>query len=80
MKYFFILWGFGLLLSCSKDCAADDATCSEQPQTGVVCQAYFENWFFDESTKSCSYIGYSGCESLGFETQEACEECTCNEN
>mgnify|MGYP000740085021 CR=1 FL=1 len=53
------------------------ATCSEKPDTGITCQAYFTTWFYDETTGKCEKIGYSGCEPKGFETEEECKECDC---
>ena len=66
---------------CDEDCenAPSYATCSEKPETnGTTCQAYFETWFYDESTGECAKKGYSGCEPLGFETAEECDKCDCH--
>ena len=51
--------------------------CSEKPDTGTICQAYFTSWFYDDATGKCTKIGYSGCEAKGFETEEECNECDC---
>jgi hypothetical protein len=77
MKFLFFILGTGLIFSCSKNCDSANEKCQDVPQTGIVCQAYFENWFFEANTNSCSYIGYSGCESVGFANLEECEGCTC---
>ncbi|MEN8249563.1 MAG: BPTI/Kunitz domain-containing protein [Bacteroidota bacterium] len=50
-------------------------TCYDTPPTDEMCTAYFERWFYNESTNSCEKIGYSGCSQYGFETQEECEKC-----
>ncbi len=52
--------------------------CEIQPPTDELCLAYFENWFYNTTTNTCELIGYSGCESYGFETQAECETCICN--
>lgn len=51
--------------------------CEIQPPTDELCLAYFENWFYNAETNACELIGYSGCESYGFETQAECETCIC---
>ncbi len=64
--------------SCSKNCDDKVATCSESPPTDELCQAYFNNWFYDSEKNKCEQIGYSGCESYGFTSEEDCEVCECN--
>lgn len=66
-----------VLISCSKDCTPELATCSETPPTNELCQAYFNRWFYDKSKNKCEQIGYSGCSPKGFATQQECEECKC---
>lgn len=51
--------------------------CSEKPDTGATCQAYFESWLYDDATGKCSKVGFSGCEPKGFETEAECTECDC---
>ena len=79
LLYFAILIA-GFTYSCDK-CPDDrPATCEFQfddlPQT--TCQAYWESWFYNESSNNCEFKGYSGCEAAGFETKEECEACKCN--
>ena len=63
------------LTACHKSepCVNEDATCNEQPPTGIVCQAYFVNWFYNPSSNSCEEIGYSACSPVGFAAKEDCE-------
>jgi hypothetical protein len=67
-------------LSCNKDCIPTDPVCSETPPTNEMCQAYFERWFFDSSSNTCSKIGYSGCSQKGFATEQECLTCQCGED
>ena len=66
------------LTNCSKDCEPKISICSETPPAGELCQAYFNRFFYSEDKNKCEQIGYSGCSQKGFETQEECEECECN--
>ncbi|MFY0674066.1 MAG: hypothetical protein JXQ87_11700 [Bacteroidia bacterium] len=84
MKHFLfstmILSSFLFNACNSNNC--DDAPafskCQESPENNpTACQAVWSSWIYDESTGTCSKRSYSGCEPLGFETQEACEECDC---
>ena len=82
MKKIYLLSAIALLItSCednddSNDCyCTENASCNEVPPTDELCEAYFEMWFYDSSTETCSQIGYSGCEAYGFETQAECEDC-----
>ena len=68
-----------LLLSCNKDeDTISSPTCSDTPPQDELCQAAFSRWFYDQSTNSCSQIGYSGCSQKGFASLEECEECKCH--
>lgn len=67
--------------SCHEDCdTPGSAKCSESPETGTTCMAYFESWFYDESTGECEKIGYSGCEPVGFDNKVECDKCDCNKS
>ncbi|MBP6089667.1 MAG: hypothetical protein KA521_00310 [Crocinitomicaceae bacterium] len=67
-------------VSCTKDCTDSQQTkCSATPETGTICAAYFESWFYNQGTNTCELIGYSGCSPVGFETKEECESCDCNQ-
>lgn len=67
------------LNSCGKACAtAKPSECSDELPSGVTCMAYWESWLYNKSTNSCELTGYSGCNAIGFETRQACEECQCN--
>lgn len=85
MKKVLILLSFFLvtLNSCKdNDCVTIEiSACSESvPDQGVgICAAYFESWFFDASTSTCSKIGYSECSEIGFQTKVECEACKCND-
>lgn len=69
------------LTSCScDDCdnAPSYAKCSEHPDKDeTTCMAVWESWIYDSETGKCQKMQYSGCEPLGFESQEECEECDC---
>ena len=79
MKYAFILCLFFLSFSCGKKCnTGNDSRCSEQPATGMTCQAYFESWIYNADKKKCEWKGYSGCNAVGFQTKEECEKCKCD--
>lgn len=79
MKYLplALLLSSSFLVSCSKTCTEDIPACTERPDTSTVCQAAFESWFYDETTGTCTSLAYSGCEELGFTSQEVCERCDC---
>jgi hypothetical protein len=83
MKKVIIFLSFFLftLTACDKDCvSSENPVCNESaPSQNVICLAYFESWFFDASTLTCSKIGYSGCDASGFQTKEECEACECND-
>ena len=67
-------------ISCkNNDCVSDDPICSETAPTNEVCAAFFERWFYDNSTSTCEKIAYSGCEEYGFSAKEECESCECND-
>jgi len=77
-----LLFVFLGLTACQlKDDPCDEAPtyakCSETPNTGTTCMAYWESWFYDESTGECEKKGYSGCEPVGFESKEECDKCDC---
>ena len=70
---------FGMVgYGCSEDCTPDDVRCDDAPATGITCQAYFESWLYNSDTKKCEFVGYSGCNEIGFQTKEECELCDCN--
>ena len=82
MKLILAILGFIILfgISCNDnncDNAPTFEKCSETPDTGTTCTAYFNSWFYDEATGKCTQIGYSGCEAKGFETEEECKACDC---
>ena len=82
MKYLFLsLAIFSFAISACQDEPCKDAPsfakCSERPDTGAVCQAYFQTWFYNQNTGKSSLVGYSGCEPKGFETKEESEKCAC---
>ena len=53
--------------------------CNETATTiGTTCMAYFESWFYDEATGTCEKKEYSGCEKRGFDSEEECKKCNCN--
>ncbi len=83
MKKVLIFLSFFLfaMTSCNDDCISSEIpACNDSvPNQEVTCLAYFESWFFDGSTSTCSKIGYSGCNQSGFQTKEACEACACND-
>lgn len=72
-----LLFAAAGVIGCSKDCGPNFATCSEVPQTGEDCSAYFERWFYNKQKLSCELVGHSGCSPKGFETEEECKECMC---
>lgn len=39
---------------------------------GIVCEAYWQTWFFNPVTNKCELSGYSGCQSYGFNTENEC--------
>ena len=79
MKLFFsvIMLGMLSLTACDKNCQSNSTQCKDVPPTDEACQAYFESWFYDSSTKECQKRSYSGCSARGFQTQEECEKCKC---
>lgn len=81
MKLFLSMLILGMisLTACNKNCDSNNANCKDVPTTPAdeACQAYFETWFYDSSTKECKKHAYSGCSARGFETQEECEKCKC---
>ena len=85
MKKVIIFLSFFLftLISCKdNNCVSTEIpACSESaPDPNLVtCLAYFESWFYDSSTSTCSKIGYSGCGESGFQTKQECEACKCND-
>ena len=84
MKKVLIFLSFFILAmtACnSDDCVlSENPACSESvPSQDVVCMAYFESWFYDASTSTCSKVGYSGCSPSGFQTKEECEACACSD-
>ena len=67
------------LSNCKKECEPKATTCSEAPPTNELCLAYFSRWFYNSNTNKCELIGYSGCSQKGFETEQECEACLCNQ-
>jgi hypothetical protein len=65
--------------SCNKSCDEVPTACSEVPPPNELCQAYFERWFYTGKGKKCEKKSYSGCASYGFDTKDACEECSCRQ-
>lgn len=76
-KFLFFLPFFALMVSCHKECDKPSGPCGDVPpaQDGIICQAFFERWFYNAQTGTCEQIGYSGCEAVGFETQAECQSC-----
>ncbi|MGB0431204.1 MAG: BPTI/Kunitz-type proteinase inhibitor domain-containing protein [Bacteroidia bacterium] len=76
-----LLIGMVSLNACQNDnCdgAPEFAQCQESPENNpTACQAVWQSWIYNEETGDCSKRSYSGCEPLGFETKEECEECDC---
>ncbi|MFK8006606.1 MAG: BPTI/Kunitz-type proteinase inhibitor domain-containing protein [Saprospiraceae bacterium] len=69
------------MTACDKDCmSTENPVCNESvPNPNfITCHAYFESWFYDSSTSTCTKEGYSGCGESGFQTKEECETCKCN--
>lgn len=62
----------------SVTCQVNEITCLDIPPENELCDAYFERWFFNTETGTCSLKAYSGCSQKGFETEEACLACACN--
>jgi Kunitz/Bovine pancreatic trypsin inhibitor domain len=64
--------------ACKKDCTRSQSTaCNETVPTGELCQAYFQRWFYNPSTNTCTLVGYSGCSQKGFATKIECDSCLC---
>lgn len=65
------IWG------CSKDTPLPQSPCDERPNSNLLqnCDAYFESWFYNKETKTCEKLGYSGCNSIGFDTESDCLQC-----
>lgn len=69
---------FTNLFSCNT-CPEPQGVCAVKVPQNEQCMAYFQRWFFNPATNSCTQIGYSGCSTKGFETKQACEACKCND-
>jgi hypothetical protein len=66
------------LNACDKACTTPKPSgCDDELPIGATCTAYWESWLYNESANSCEFTGYSGCNVIGFETKQACEECEC---
>jgi hypothetical protein len=82
-RIFLGMWlvlGFVFTTSCGQQCdQTPTGTCAEVPPTDELCAAYFNRWFYNPQTQSCTQIGYSGCSQRGFATQQDCEACKCQE-
>ena len=64
------------LTNCSNECEPVIATCYDTvPEED--CLATFNRWFYNKEKNKCEQIGYSGCSSKGFATQQECEACKC---
>lgn len=84
MKYLTLLCFIFTLsfVACDEgECHVDNppAACADVPITDENCLAYFERWFYNQGTNTCSKIGYSACNQVGFETEAECLSCVCNE-
>lgn len=65
--------------SCEDDCSElQAASCADTAPTGP-CSTPYESWFFDQYSNSCKKLEYLTCEPHGFETEEECLDCICNE-
>jgi len=78
-KLFFILTIILTSLACEDNCENQVEACAEATPPDEACLAYFVRWFYNDATKTCTEIGYSGCEQYGFATQVECEACICVE-
>ncbi len=67
-------------LGCSKKCDDKIDTCYEKvpSQNGVICQAFWTSWIYNEDNNKCEQVGYSGCGPVGFETEDECKQCECH--
>jgi hypothetical protein len=85
MKKLILIFTILYFSSCTKNtsndwCGTGNGTaktgkCYDKIPDGTVCQAYWESWFYNEATKTCEKRGYSGCNKLGCETEQECEDC-----
>ena len=79
MKRFLLISIVFMLFSCKRECMKNqEAACLEQIPTDITCMAYWESWVYNPTTDNCELKGYSGCQSIGFETEAACEACECH--
>ena len=60
------------------ECDDTNTACSQVPPTNEICSAFFQKWFYDNQTKRCNLVSYSGCSDLGFKTKKECEACNCD--
>lgn len=72
-----------LIISCSKEneCDSSNPKCTQvmpNPDS-VTCDAYWKTWIYNPETKTCTEVGYSGCDKVGFDTKSECENCGCDE-
>lgn len=59
--------------ACDKKvCEDPNNPCSDTPPTNEACAAYFERWFYNSSSNTCTLIPYSGCSQKGFATETEC--------
>jgi len=67
-----------LAMSCNKksDCN-NSKVCQEQPPKDEACLAFFQRWFYNNTTQKCELIAYSGCSDKGFKTEAECNQCDC---
>lgn len=73
-----------ILISCNDiedekfECDNTNLGCSQVPPTNEICLAFFQKWFYDNQSKTCNMVSYSGCSDLGFKTKVECEACNCD--
>lgn len=73
--------GILYISSCTKNTNCNTTSpCQERPPQDEACAAHFQRWFFDNNSKKCELINYSGCSTKGFATEEECNQCECNAN
>jgi len=66
------------LFACGDSCEDIPTACSDVVPADEECTAFFNRWFFDAKSNTCTEVGYSGCEQYGFETEEECLSCKCD--
>jgi hypothetical protein len=79
IKFLFVLAALAFLSACKDDDCVQENKCSDKPPTDELCLAAFQTWFYNPETSECEQKSYSGCNSYGFETEEECKKCDCND-